>query len=67
MGLLSYYGLIIVAFLALIIYDLLFFVTYKSDICPEIVPEPADEATADEAAADEAAAGGRLLNYLREL
>jgi len=46
MGLLTYYFLIIVIFLALILYDLLFYVNYKTDQCPAIVPILADSGTA---------------------
>lgn len=36
MGLISYYCLIVVVFIGLIIYDLLFYTTYTYDICPPI-------------------------------
>jgi hypothetical protein len=69
MGLISYFCLLVVVFIALIIFDLLFYTTFSNDVCPPIeytVDESTDEArlleyelaaqTADETAADETAA-----------
>ena len=54
MGLISYFCLLVVVFIALIIYDLLFYTTFSNDVCPPI------EYTVDEST-DEAS--NRLLNF----
>lgn len=43
MGLLSYYCLVVVFVIGIVIYDLLFYTKYKNDVCPEIVPTPAED------------------------
>lgn len=60
MGLISYYCLIIVVFIGLIIYDLLFYSTFKNDVCPEIPLTTAPEENTDEAATN----GGRILKLI---
>lgn len=59
MGLVGYYGFAIVIFIAFCVYNLLFFTTFKADICPEI--EYTVDGATDETAADEAATGGVRL------
>lgn len=69
MGLISYFCLLVVVFIALIIFDLIFYTTFSNDVCPPIeytVDESTDEArlleyelaaqTTDEATTDETAA-----------
>ncbi|CAD8164691.1 unnamed protein product [Paramecium pentaurelia] len=63
MGLISYYCLLVVVFIGLIIYDLLFYTTYQNDVCP---PIEYTDAAADETTADENAAGNRILNLMTE-
>ena len=58
MGLISYYCLLVVVFIGLIIYDLIFYTTFQNDVCP---PIEYTDAAADETTADENAAGNRML------
>ncbi|CAD8088068.1 unnamed protein product [Paramecium sonneborni] len=64
MGLISYYCLLVVVFIGLILYDLIFYTTFQNDICPpiEYTEANADETTTNDTAADENAAGNRILN-----
>lgn len=63
MGLISYYCLIVVVFVALIIYDLLFYMTFKNDVCPEITYELATDETTDEGTTN-ATNGTRMLKLI---